>query len=125
MLKKLAIILILFLLVVAGLQMFGGRDFRQVSVAWDKYQHGGTLTILAGDVVTIFAGDKVNEGDLALAKMADRLIYRWTDELGVVHNSERMPSVKNYEVIRMGDLKLETQKSLDKEEIERALGEDQ
>ena len=121
MLKKFIIILVLFFIVVAGLQIFGSRDFGQISIAWDKYQHGGDLTGLAGDIVIIFAGDKVNQGGLASAKMADRLIYRWTDENGIVHNSERMPKVDNYEVIRMGDLKMETQKAMNKEEIKEAL----
>ena len=47
----------------------------------------------------------------------------WTDEQGIVHNSERKPAgVTEYEVIRMGDLKIETQEALSKEEIERQLG---
>ncbi len=121
MLKKFIIILVLFFLIVVGLQTFGGRDFGQVSIAWDKYQHGGDISSLSKDIVIIFAGDKVNQGGLDSAKMADRLIYRWTDEFGVVHNSERMPKVKNYEVIRMGDLKMETQQAMDKEEIKQAL----
>lgn len=121
MLKKFVIILVLFLVVVAGLQLFGGRDFSQLSIAWDKYQHGSDVTRLVGDVGIIFAGDEVSVAGLATAKMAERLIYRWTDKNGVVHNSERMPNVENYEVIRMGDLKIETQKAMDEEEIKRAL----
>ena len=121
MLKKFIIILVLFSLVLVGLQFFGGRDFTQVPTAWDKYRHGGDLTSLTKDIGIIFSGEKISVGGLATAKLANRVIYRWTDEQGVVHNSERMPSVENYEVIRMGDLKMETQKALDKEEIKKAL----
>lgn len=121
MLKKFIIILVLFSLILVGLQFFGGRDFTQVPTAWDKYRHGGDLTSLTKDIGIIFSGEKISVGGLATAKLANRVIYRWTDEQGVVHNSERMPSVEDYEVIRMGDLKMETQKALDKEEIKKAL----
>lgn len=123
MLKKFIIILVLFSLVLVGLQLFGGRDFTQITIAWDKYQHGGDIGSLTSDVGIIFSGEKVSEAGLATAKLADRLIYRWTDEQGIVHNSERKPvGVTEYEVIRMGDLKIETQEALSKEEIERQLG---
>lgn len=123
MFKKFVLILILFFVVVAGLQLFGGRDFGQVSVAWEKYQYGGDLAGLSEDIMIIFAGDKVNQGGLESAKTAERMMYRWTDELGVVHVSERMPKSGDYEVIRMGDLQIETQKALDKEEIKKALND--
>ena len=121
MLKKFIVVIVIFGLVVVGLQLFGGRDFGQVPTAWEKYRHGGDLVSLGNDIGIIFAGDKISVGGLATAKLAERLIYRWTDEQGVVHNSERMPNVENYEVIRMGDIKIETQKALDKEEIKKAL----
>jgi len=122
MFKKLIVILVLFFIVVAGLQLFGGRDFTQVTVAWDKYQYGGTLSGLGSDIVTIFTGDKINQGGLSTAKLAERIIYRWTDEQGVVHHSERMPgSGIKYETISMGELNITVQKSLDKEEIKKAL----
>ena len=121
MFKKFIVILILFSVVVAGLQLFGGRDFTQVPTAWDKYQHGGGFTNLIKDVGIIFSGDEISVGGLATAKLADRLIYRWTDENGIVHNSERMPNVEKYEVIRMGDITVETQEALDEEEIKKAL----
>ena len=123
MLKKFVVILILFVLVVAGLQMFGGRDFGQVSVAWEKYQYSGSLGSLSEDIVIIFGGDKINQGGLESAKTAERMMYRWTDENGLVHVSERMPKQGEYEVIRMGDLQIETQKALDKEEIKKALND--
>lgn len=116
-------ILILFVLVVAGLQMFGGRDFGQASIAWEKYQYGGDLGSLSEDIMIIFAGDKINQGGLESARTAERMMYRWTDEKGVVHVSERMPKKGEYEVIRMGDLRIETQKALDEEEIKKALND--
>jgi len=109
--------------VVAGLQLFGGRDFGQVSVAWEKYQYSDDLGSLSEDIVIIFAGDKVNQGGLESARTAERLMYRWTDDKGVVHMSERMPKQGEYEVIRMGDLRMETQEALDKEEINKALND--
>ena len=123
MLKKFILILILFMVLVAGLQLFGGRDFGQVSVAWEKYQYDGDINSLSEDIVIIFAGDKVNQGGLESARTAERLMYRWTDDKGVVHMSERMPKQGEYEVIRMGELKMETQEALDKEEINKALNE--
>lgn len=119
--KRLIFIFILFLLTVAGLQLFGDRDFTQVSFAWDKYQNGGTISSFSSDIGDIFAGKTINQGGLATAKMSEHVIYRWTDEFGIVHNSERMPKVGKYEVIRMGDLKIVTQEALDEEEIKKAL----
>jgi hypothetical protein len=123
MIKKFIVILVLFCVVLVGLQLFGGRDFTQITIAWDKYQHGGDLGGLTTDVGVIFSGEKVSESGLATAKLADRLIYRWTDKQGTVHNSERLPAgISDYQVIRMGDLTIETQKAMTKEEIEAQLG---
>jgi len=119
--KRLIFIFILFVLTVAGLQLFSDRDFSQVPIAWDKYQHGGTIFSFSSDIGDIFAGKTINQGGLAVAKMSEHIIYRWTDEVGVVHHSERMPKVEKYEMIRMGDLKIETQEALDEEEIKNAL----
>ena len=119
--KRLIFIFILFLLTIAGLQLFGDRDFSQVPIAWDKYQYGGTVSSFSSDIGDIFAGKTISQGGLATAKMSEHIIYRWTDEFGTVHNSERMPKVEKYEVIRMGDLKIETQEALDDEEIKAAL----
>ena len=121
MFKKFLFILFVFALVIAGLQLFGGRDFSQITVAWEKYRYGGTLGELVSDVGSIFAGEKLNQGGLATAKLANRIIYRWTDEHGVVHHSERMPTGYEYETIRMGDVSIDVQKSMDKEEIDSAL----
>lgn len=121
MFKKFLIAIVVFSLVVVGLQVFGGRDFTQVATAWDKYRHGGDISSLTKDVGIIFSGEKISEGGLATAKLAERLIYKWTDKNGIVQHSERKPNVDNYEVIKMGDVTVKTQKSLDKEEIEQAL----
>lgn len=120
MLKKFIVILVLLFLVVAGLQLLGGRDFSQISIAWEKYQYKGNLVSFGEDVATIFAGDKIQQGGLATSRMAERLIYRWTDEFGVQHNSERAPKNQDYQVIRMGDT-IDVQKSMDEEEIKKAL----
>ncbi len=121
MFKKFLIAIVLFVVILVGLQFFGGRDFTQVPTAWEKYRHGGDIGSFTTDLGIIFSGEKISEGGLATAKLAERLIYKWTDENGVVQHSERMPNVDNYEVIKMGDVSIETQKSLDKEEIDRAL----
>lgn len=110
-----------FLVAIAGLQLFGGRDFSQISAALQKYQHGGTLEILTDDIGRIFVGQTISRGGIAMAELANRVVYRWVDDKGVVQHSERMPNVEKYEVIRMGDLELETQKALDEEEIKKAL----
>jgi len=121
MLKKFVVILVLFVVVIAGLQLFGDRDFAQMGTAWDKYRHGGDLSSLSKDVVIVFSGDKVNKGNLDVVQSAERLLYRWTDERGVVHNSGRPPKTGEYEVIKMGELKVKTQKGMEKEEIDQAL----
>ena len=121
MFKKFIIIVVLFSLILVGLQVFGGRDFGQVPTAWEKYGYSNDLSLLVKDIGIVFSGDKVSVGGLATAQQANRLIYKWKDEHGVVHHSERMPNVENYEVIRMGDMTTQTQKALDKEEIKKAL----
>jgi len=121
MLKKFIVILVLFILVIAGLQLFGDRDFGQMDDAWDKYRHGGDLGSLSEDVVIIFSGGKVNTGGLDVAKTVERLMYRWTDERGVIHNGEHPPKTGEYEVIRLGELNVKTQKGMEKEEIDKAL----
>ena len=123
MFKKFIIILVLFCIVLAGLQLFGGRDFGQVNDAWDKYQYSEDLSGFVKDLGIIFSGEKINQGGLDVARLANRVMYRWTDEYGTVHNSERMPKVGKFEVIKMGDIKIDTQKALDKEEIKRALSQ--
>jgi len=121
MIKKLIVILVLFILVIAGLQLFGGRDFGQIGTAWDKYRYSDDLGGLTKDVIIIFSGDQVNTGGLDVAKTEERVMYRWTDERGVVHNSEHPPKTGDYEEIRIGELKIKTQKGMEKEEIDKAL----
>lgn len=121
MFKKIIIILTIFALLIAGLQLFGGRDFKQVNLAWNKYSHGGTIGSLSSDVIAIFLGERIKRGDLDVKLMANRLVYRWTDEYGVVHNSDRMPKVEDYEVIRIGDMTMETQEAMSREDIDKLL----
>ena len=121
MFKKLFLIIIILVVVLAGLQIFGGRDFSQVSLAWDKYTHGGDMGSFATDVGIIFAGEKVRESVLPSSEYAQKIMYRWTDELGVVHISERKPNVDNFEEIRMGDLDYKVEKGMDKADIDRVL----
>ncbi|TQV84476.1 hypothetical protein [Aliikangiella coralliicola] len=121
MFKKLIVIIILFGLVVAGLQMFGGRDFGQVSLAWDKYNHGGDISSFLSDIGTIFSGGRVNESALPMGRYADQVMYRWKDELGQIHVSERKPNVDVFEEIRLGDMKFDIQEGMSKEEIEKIL----
>ncbi len=121
MLKKIRLVFIVLTLVIIGLQMFGDRDFSQLTIAVDKFNHGQSFSELIDDISLIFAGESINQGGLDSAKMADRIIYRWTDAEGIVHNSERMPKVEKFEAIRLGDLKIETQEALGKEEIKKAL----
>lgn len=124
MFKKLIVIIVLFSLVLGGLQLFGGRDFGQFSLAWDKYNHGGDVSSFMSDALVIFKGGKVRESYLPLGKYAEQYMYRWVDELGQTHVSERQPKVENFEKIRIGDLKFDVQKGMSKEEIEAALKQD-
>lgn len=121
MFKKFLVILVLFILVIVGLQLFGGRDFTQMSEAWDKYRHGGDLGSLSKDVVVIFSGEKITTGGLDVAKTVERVMYRWVDERGVTHTGDHPPKTGEYEVIQMGDLNIKTQKGMEKEEIDKAL----
>ncbi|MCW9016473.1 MAG: DUF4124 domain-containing protein [Kangiellaceae bacterium] len=121
MLKKLFIVLIAFALIIVGLQMFGGRDFGQMSLAVHKYKTEGTVGSFLTDVGSIFKGGKIKEGRLPMGGYADQVMYRWVDENGEVHVSERKPDVANYEEIRMGDLKFQVEDSLSKEELNKTL----
>lgn len=119
--KLLFIALTLFVLYLGYLQIWGGRDFSQIRVAYEKYGYSKDLGVLKEDLMLIYSGGIVNQGGLATAQLADRVYYRWTDQDGVVHHSERRPNVENYETIRMGDLSIEVQKSLSQEEINKVL----
>jgi len=121
MFKKLLFIIILLSLVIGGLQIFGERDFGQMTLAWDKYNNGGNIGSFFSDVVVVFKGEKVKESALPLGKYADRYMYRWKDELGQIHVSERQPNVAEFEKIRIGDLKFDIQKGMTKEEINQVL----
>ncbi|TQV76908.1 DUF4124 domain-containing protein [Aliikangiella marina] len=121
MFRKFLLALVLFALIVAGLQIFGGRDFGQMSLAMDKYQSGGSFGDFFADVVTIFKGDKVKESIFPHSRYREMVMYRWKDEFGEVHVSERQPNVENYEVIRLGDMDIQIQESMSEEEIKQIL----
>ena len=119
--KKLAFILIITALYFGYLELWGGRDFAQISTAVEKYNYSDNYDVLLDDISLIYSGGKVSLGGLATAQMADRVYYKWIDENGVLHHSERRPNVKKYETIRMGDLSIEIQESLSQEEINKTL----
>ena len=119
--KKLAFILIITALYFGYLELWGGRDFAQISTAVEKYNYSDNYDVLMDDISLIYSGGKVSHGGLATAQMADRVYYKWVDENGVLHHSERRPNVKKYETIRMGDLSIEIQESLSQEEINKTL----
>ena len=119
--KKIVFLLIAVILYFGYLQLWGGRDFSQISTAFEKYNYSDNLDALKADLSLIYSGGKVSKGGLATAQMADRVYYRWVDEAGVMHHSERRPNVKKYETIRMGDLSIEVQQSLSQEEINKTL----
>ena len=119
--KKLALILIVIALYFGYLEIWGGRDFAQISTAVEKYNYSDNYDVLLDDISLIYSGGKVSLGGLATAQMADRVYYKWIDENGVLHHSERRPNVKKYETIRMGDLSIEIQESLSQEEINKTL----
>ncbi len=124
MLKKLILVLVIFIVVIAGLQLFGGRDFGQINLAWDKYQSHEELGKFLSDVGVIFSGGKVKEGALPSSRYANQIMYRWTDELGQVHVSERKPNVANYEEIKLGDLDYQIEESMSNEQIKQLLKKD-
>lgn len=124
MFRKLLLAIVLFALIIAGLQIFGGRDFGQVSLALDKYQHGGTIGDFVSDVALIFKGGKVKENLFPHSRYREMVMYRWKDEFGEIHVSERQPNVENYEVIRLGDLDLKVQEGMSDQEIKSILKKD-
>ena len=119
--KKLAVLLVVAILYFGYLEIWGGRDFSQLSIAVEKYNYSDDFDKLLSDISLIFSGGKVSKGGLATAQMANRVYYKWYDKNGVLHHSERQPNVKKYETIRMGDLSIEIQESLSQEEINKTL----
>lgn len=121
MLKKLLLVLVIFVLVIGGLQLFGGRDFRQIDVALDKYSSHGELGTFLGDVVTIFKGEKVRESALPSSRYEDMVMYRWIDQYGEVQFTERKPESGEFTEVRLGDMNFDIQKGMSREEIEQIL----
>ncbi len=120
--KKLKLALFLLFASMIVLELFFDRDFAQIKQAVNKYrQPSGSFGQLTTDIKTIFAGGQISLGGIAIDQFKDRLIYVWTDSDGILHNSETMPKVKDFKVIKMGDLKLNSQKAMSKEEIEALL----
>ncbi len=119
--KKFKLALFLTFSIMIILQLFFGRDFSQLKDAATKYRHKGDFGQLMQDVSRIFAGGKINLGGIASEQLKQRLIYVWTDDQGVVHNSETKPKTGDFKVIKMGDNLINTQKGLTDEEIKQRL----
>lgn len=113
MIKKLITIIVLFVVIIGGLQLFGGRDFSQMSLVLEKQNTEGDLSLFISDVMTIFKGDTVNQPDYLVGKFAKQVMYRWKDEWGVVHMSEQQPDVADYEIMKIKDFKFNTEKAKD------------
>lgn len=121
MFKKLLIILIIFVLIIGGLQVFGGRDFTQISLALDKYSQSESLGEFVTDIGRIFSGKTVNESVFPSSRDAEKVLYRWVDELGVAHLSERRPESGDYKEIKLGDLEIQVEPGMSQEEINAIL----
>lgn len=121
MFKKLILVLVIFALVIAGLQLFGGRDFRQIDIALDKYSSHGEIGTFLNDIVIIFKGDKVREGALSNSRFEDMVMYRWIDKNGEVQFTERKPETGEYTEVRLGDMNFDIQKGMSEEEIANIL----
>jgi hypothetical protein len=115
--KKIAFIIVLLAIFGGLIHFYGGRDLTQISLAIDKFNSGGSSTTLVSDIFTIFEGGRVKEAGLPPG-YADKIMYRWTDEFGQLHLSEKKPAVENYQTITLGDLKLQIQPGMTAEEIE-------
>ncbi|WP_444998458.1 DUF4124 domain-containing protein [Aliikangiella sp. IMCC44359] len=116
MIKKFIIILVVFIIIIASLQLFAGRDFGQVAMAWDKYQLNGTVGSFFSDIGIIFKGEKIKESVFPDSKYAEKVVYRWTDAAGEVHVSERKPkNIDKFETIRLGDMEFQIQESMGEE----------
>lgn len=121
MFKKLILVLVVFALVIAGLQLFGGRDFRQIDIALDKYSSHGEIGTFLSDIVVIFKGDKVRESALSSSRFEDMVMYRWIDKYGEVQFTERKPETGEYTEVRLGDMNFDIQKGMSEEEIANIL----
>lgn len=121
MFKRLLIIIFVLIAILVALQLFGGRDFTQVELAMDKYNNGGELSSLVNDITTIFKGGKVKESLYPNSRYEKMVMYRWVDELGEVHVSERKPKTGKYEEIKLGDLKFSIEEGMSEEQIKQVL----
>lgn len=120
MIKKAGFITLLLIILASALQLSGYRDFSQFSLAGKKYQQSNNLDVLVEDILRVIQGKRVREGNRLLGQYADQVIYRWKDELGQMHVSERRPDVAEFEIIRLGDLKFKLQEGMSEEEIKQA-----
>lgn len=121
MVKKILLLFVVLAFGIGYLQVFGHRDFSQMSLAWDNYSNGGSFSELISGIGAVISGGNVIEPDMANSKYANDVVYRWKDESGQTHLSETKPRVTHFETIRVGDLKLQTQKGLTQDEIDQAL----
>jgi hypothetical protein len=118
--KKIGIIIVLLAIVAGASHYFGARDLSQIALAMDKYGDGGKLTTFFSDIVVILEGGRVKEAGLPPG-FADKTMYRWTDEFGQLHLSEKKPDVEKYQEIKFGDLKLQIQPGMTPQEVEAIL----
>jgi|GEM_PF-2323323 len=119
--KKLGLLILLLAAITAGAHYSGARDFSQVSFAWKKLDNGGEWGAFFSDLVTIIKGEKLVSSQISLTANPNQIIYRWKDELGQLHFGQTPPKDVDFEVIKQGDLKLQTQKSMSKDEIDQVL----
>ncbi|MDH5434722.1 MAG: DUF4124 domain-containing protein [Gammaproteobacteria bacterium] len=120
--KKLLVFIVAIIVILSALHLSGVRDLGQLSLAWDKKQQGGSFSGFLSDVGMFIRGEKVRESLLPPSEYVEKAMYRWTDENGQVHVSEIKPEVENFEIIKMGELKYQTQEGMSQEEIDAAIG---
>ncbi len=124
MIRKILILIVVLVVVMIGLQIFGGRDFSQISLAYDKYQTKGEISTFLSDIGVMFSGGKVKEGVLPSSRYANQVLYRWKDSNGIVQVTERKPDVGQYEVIKLGDLNYQIEEGMSEEQIKALLKKD-
>lgn len=116
MLKKIAIFLFVLILILVALQLWGGRDFTQISLAWQKYDNQPKIAVLLNDIWVILKGDKVKDSFIPAEEM-NKIYFKWIDKHGVVkYSDQRPPDVKEYEEISIKDLPFNVQPSIYEEQ---------
>ncbi|MCO7225317.1 DUF4124 domain-containing protein [Pleionea sp. CnH1-48] len=119
--KQVLLILLILALIIGRVLWVKEAHPGQWSIVFDNYQDTESVGELVAETISVFRGIRVSRAPMSVRE-ANKVIYKWTDKYGQVHmNYQLPPDVKDYETVRLGDLKFDIDKSLSKEEKEALL----